>query len=86
MTAAFAPAGRKERVAGEVIWYSEEKGWGMVRDESGRELAVDYGAINGGGFRTLHAGQRVELELSRAPRGLVAERVVPLDDAHEVIP
>jgi cold shock protein len=71
-------AGGPLRVAGEVLWYSEAKGWGVVRDELGRELHVDYAAIAGEGLRSLRAGVAVELELGQGPRGPVVERVVAL--------
>jgi CspA family cold shock protein len=65
----------RELLQGEVLWYSEAKGWGMVRDARSREVAVDYTAISGEGFRFLRPGQRVDLELSCGPRGPIAERV-----------
>jgi len=65
----------REQVQGEVLWYSEAKGWGIVRDERGREVPVDYTAISGEGFRSLRTGQRVDLELSLGSCGPVAERV-----------
>jgi CspA family cold shock protein len=71
-------AGRPARVAGEMLWYSEAKGWGVVRDELGREMSVDYEAIIGEGFRSLRSGLAVELELAQGPRGPEVERVVAL--------
>ena len=62
----------RERLQGEVLWYSEQKGWGVVCDDRGRRVTVDYAAIAGEGFRSLRPGQRVELELSQEPRGPVA--------------
>jgi CspA family cold shock protein len=76
-----AVAGRPVRVAGEVLWYSEAKGWGIVRDELGHEIPVDYAAIAGEGFRSLRAGLKVELELSRGPRGPVVVRAFVLGTA-----
>lgn len=80
MSDSATAGGPRERQRGEVLWYSEPKGWGVVRDARGREVPVDYAAIAGEGFRSLRPGQPVELELREGPCGPVAERVVPLGE------
>jgi CspA family cold shock protein len=69
--------GGTARLSGEVLWFSEQKGWGMARDADGRRVLVDYAAIGGEGFQLLRAGQRVDLDVIETPQGPVAERVVP---------
>lgn len=70
------PAGTS-RSSGEVLWFSEQKGWGMALDTAGRRVLVDYAAIGGEGFRSLRPGQHVDLDIVVTSHGLVAERVVP---------
>jgi len=72
----FKPAGTT-RLSGEVLWFSQQKGWGMVRDADGRRVLVDYAAIGGEGLRSLRPGQHVELDVTETLHGPVAERVVP---------
>jgi len=64
-----------QRVDGVVVWFAEERGWGVVEDDSGRRAYVDYTQIVGNGLRTLAQGQPVTFTLARGPRGPVAERV-----------
>ena len=67
-----------DRTTGQVTWYSDEKGYGFIAREGGEDVYVHYAAIEGEGYRTLAAGQRVEFDLVRGPKGLRAERVVTL--------
>jgi CspA family cold shock protein len=73
---ACGPAGAA-RPSGEVLWFSQQKGWGIVRDEGGRRVLVDYAAIGGEGLRSLRPGQQIDLDVVETPHGPVAERVVP---------
>jgi cold shock CspA family protein len=68
-----------ERLRGRVLWFSEEKGWGMVRDERGHLYHLEYSEIAGEGLRAAVAGQPVEFSRRSAGRTAVAVRVVALE-------
>lgn len=68
-----------ERETGTVKWFSAEKGYGFIQREGGTDVFVHYSAIQGGGFKTLNEGQRVEFTVEQSPRGPQAANVVALD-------
>ena len=63
---------------GQVKWFNEAKGFGFIEQEGGSDVFVHYSAINGGGFRTLAEGQKVEFTVTQGPKGPQAENVTPL--------
>ncbi|WP_206171537.1 cold shock domain-containing protein [Thiorhodococcus mannitoliphagus] len=65
-------------VSGTVKWFNDEKGYGFIEREEGKDVFVHYSAINGGGGRrTLAEGQRVTMEVTQGPKGPQAENVTP---------
>ena len=64
-----------ERTQGSVKWFNESKGFGFITDGSGEDVFVHFSAIQGGGFRTLNEGDRVEFEVVMGPRGRQAANV-----------
>lgn len=67
-----------ERIEGTVKWFNGTKGFGFIARENAPDVFVHYSAIQGGGFRTLEEGQRVEFTLEQGPKGLQASNVVVL--------
>jgi len=65
--------------SGRVKWFSEEKGYGFIERDDGVDVFVHHSAIQGGGFRTLREGERVEFDVIDEPRGLKARNVVRLE-------
>jgi CspA family cold shock protein len=63
---------------GTVKWFNNEKGFGFIQREEGEDVFVHYSQIEGGGFKTLEEGQRVEFEVVQGPKGLQANAVKPL--------
>jgi CspA family cold shock protein len=61
-----------------VKWFNAEKGYGFISVENGNDVFVHFSAIQGGGFRTLEEGQRVEFEITEGARGPQAANVVKL--------
>ena len=64
-----------ERETGTVKWFNADKGYGFVSREAGEDVFVHYSAIEGGGFRSLDEGQRVEFAVEQGPKGLQAVQV-----------
>ncbi|MEU7816025.1 cold-shock protein [Pseudonocardia sp. NPDC049154] len=55
---------------GTVKWFNGEKGFGFIQqDGGGADVFVHYSAIDGGGFRSLDEGQRVEFEVGQGQKG-----------------
>jgi CspA family cold shock protein len=68
-----------ERETGIVKWFNDAKGYGFIsREGRGEDVFVHYSAIEGGGFRSLQEGQRVEFAVEQGPKGLQAAQVRPL--------
>jgi cold shock protein len=62
---------------GTVKWFNPEKGFGFItRDNGEKDVFVHQSAIQGGGFRTLDEGERVEFEVVQGDKGPAAENVV----------
>lgn len=60
---------------GTVKWFNGEKGFGFIAPESGDDVFVHYSNIEGGGYRSLEEGQRVEFETAPGKKGLEAKNV-----------
>lgn len=60
---------------GKVKWFNEQKGYGFITPENGKDVFVHYSAIQGDGFKTLHEGDDVEFEVTRGPKGEQAVNV-----------
>src|SRR5687768_5501940 len=67
------------RTSGTVKWFSKEKGYGFITPESGPDVFVHHASIQGGGFKMLYEGERVEFDVIEEPKGLKAQNVVRLD-------
>lgn len=63
------------RITGKVKWFNESKGYGFIKQESGRDIFVHYSEIQGDGYRTLNEGETVEFETRQGPKGLEATNV-----------
>jgi len=64
-------------VTGTVKWFNDEKGFGFIEQEGGKDVFVHHSAINGSGRKTLHEGQQVTLEVTMGEKGPQAENVNP---------
>mgnify|MGYP001545205172 CR=1 FL=1 len=62
---------------GTVIWFNEAKGFGFIEHESGPDVFAHFSAIQGGGFKTLAEGQKVEFTVTQGQTGPQAENIVP---------
>lgn len=50
-------------IKGVVDWFNEQKGFGFIADESGRDIYVHYSEIIRNGFKTLEIGEKVVFEV-----------------------
>ncbi len=65
-------------VQGTVKWFSNEKGYGFITPEDGKDVFVHHSEIQGEGYKTLDEGQKVEFEVAEGPKGEQAKNVVKL--------
>jgi CspA family cold shock protein len=68
-----------ERVEGTVKWFSNPKGYGFISREDGDDVFVHYSEIQGSGFRSLSAGERVEFTVRQSEKGPRAAEVRSLE-------
>ena len=60
---------------GTVKWFNNEKGFGFIEREDGDDVFVHYSEIEGGGFKSLDEGQKVEFEITQGKKGPQASSV-----------
>ena len=63
---------------GTVKWFNNQKGYGFISDESGKDVFVHYTGLNMDGFKTLDEGQAVEFEVTEGEIGPQAVNVTRL--------
>ena len=61
---------------GKVKWFSNQKGYGFITPESGKDVFVHFSAIQGDGYKSLEEGVDVEFEIEQGPKGEQATKVV----------
>lgn len=61
---------------GIVKWFNDQKGYGFITPESGKDVFVHHTAIQGDGYKSLSEGQAVEFEITAGPKGDQAQNVV----------
>ncbi len=62
---------------GTVKWFNDSKGFGFLTREDGeKDVFVHHSAIQGGGFKSLAEGEKVEFDVVQGQKGPAAENVV----------
>jgi cold shock protein len=62
---------------GQVIWFNDSKGYGLIETETGQTVFVHYSSIQAEGFRSLKQGQKVEFDLYEdIQKGYLARNVI----------
>jgi CspA family cold shock protein len=67
-----------EQVEGTFKWLNDEKGYGFIERDGGKDVFVHYSAIVSEGRKTLHEGQRVTMQVTQGNKGPQAENVNPV--------
>ena len=60
---------------GKVKWFNDQKGFGFISSEAGKDIFVHHSVIEGQGYRTLQDGETVEYDAEEGPKGSKATRV-----------
>ena len=63
---------------GKVKWFDNQKGYGFITPEDGKDVFVHHSAIDGTGFKSLDENQEVEFESQEGPKGRQATKVVKI--------
>lgn len=63
---------------GTVRWFNNQKGYGFIADEEGKDIFVHYSGLTMEGFKSLDEGQAVEFDVKQGEKGLQAVNVVKL--------
>ena len=63
---------------GTVKWFNNQKGYGCISDESGKDVFVHYSGLNMEGFKSLDEGASVEFDVIDGAKGPQAVNVTKL--------
>jgi len=60
---------------GKVKWFSNQKGYGFITRDDGKDVFVHFSAIKADGYKSLAEGDEVEFEVTQGPKGEQASDV-----------
>ena len=60
---------------GKVKWFNDQKGFGFIATDNGKDVFVNHSVIQGDGFKTLQENETVEYEFEDGPKGMKATKV-----------
>lgn len=63
---------------GTVKWFNNQKGFGFITDETGKDVFVHFTGLNMEGFKTLEENQAVEFDVVDGEKGPQATNVTVL--------
>lgn len=63
---------------GTVKWFNDQKGFGFIKSDEGKDVFVHHTSITGSGFKSLTEGQAVQFEIEDGPKGPKAVNVKPV--------
>ena len=66
-------------MTGKVKKFNNEKGYGFIKTDEGKDLFFHYSELQMEGFKTVNAGQKVEFEIIETEKGLRAINIKVVD-------
>lgn len=63
------------RKQGTVKWFNNERGYGFIQGNDGKDVFVHYSAIRSKGYKSLNEGDSVDYDVVEGKRGLQAADV-----------
>jgi CspA family cold shock protein len=64
-----------DRIVGTVKWFNNQKGYGFIAHDGGKDVFVHYSAIQSEGYKTLAEGDKVEFQIEDSAKGPQAVNV-----------
>ena len=64
------------KLKGKIKWFDDDKGYGFIKGEDGKDIFVHYSTIREEGHKTFSEGEEVEFEVVNTDKGLQAKNVV----------
>ena len=65
-------------MTGTVKWFNEEKGFGFITAEDGKDVFAHYSEIKADGFKKLVEGQDVSFDVTQGAKGPQASNITVL--------
>ena len=70
--------GGNARMKGTVKWFNNQKGYGFITDEDGRDVFVHFSGLVMDGYKSIEEGAQVEFDVADGGKGPQAVNVVKL--------
>jgi CspA family cold shock protein len=61
---------------GTVKWFNQEKGFGFITGEDGKDVFAHFSQIQKDGFKTLNEGEEVTFDVAEGAKGPQATNIV----------
>lgn len=63
---------------GKVKWFNDQKGYGFITPDNGKDVFVHHSAIKMDGYKSLAEGEDVNFDIVEGPKGQQASNVVKI--------
>lgn len=60
---------------GKVKWFNDQKGYGFITGEDGKDVFAHFSMVEGSGFKSLAEGENVEFEVENSDKGPRATKI-----------